>query len=94
MKEVDHVAIVIGKKPFGEYKVLSKRAFKDDLVTLVHFDNQEYIWIPTWRECGAIVDALFFCENINRVNRGRRELSFYEHLKKMKLQNIKEIKGC
>jgi len=86
VKSVDHINITIGKKPFGDYKVISKDAFENDFVTLVSFNNQEFIWIPTWKEIGAIIEATFTAENINRVNQGRGELSFKEHLRKMKMK--------
>ncbi len=92
MKHTDHIAISIGKKPFGKYKVISDYAFNTDLTTQVLFDGQDYIWIPTWKEVGAIVNALFVTENLNRVARNKRELSFYEHLQKMGLDNIDDIK--
>jgi len=94
VKNIDHIFISIGKKPFGNYKVISEYAFNNDLVTQVYFNNSDFIWIPTWREIGAIIEALFCAENLNRVKRGKPELSFYEHLKKMKLDNIGEIKPC
>jgi hypothetical protein len=78
MKRIGHISIVIDKKPFGLYKVISRRAFNDDLVTQVTFVNQSFIWIPSWPEIGAVIEALFTAENINCVNRGRRELSFFE----------------
>ena len=89
MKEIDHIGITIGKKPFGQYKVISQRAFNNDNVVLVTFQNQVYIWIPTWPEMGELIKALFMVENMNRVNRGQTELSFKEHLIKMGLE--KEI---
>ena len=94
MKQIDHIFISIGRKPFGCYKVISRYAFDNDLVTQIYFTNQDFIWVPTWREVGAIVDALFFVENRNRIHRGRVELSFYEHLCKMKLEHIGDIKPC
>ena len=94
MKKTDHIAISIGKKPFGKYKVISQYAFNNDLTTQVLFDGQDYIWIPTWKEVGAIIESLFLTENLNRVKRGKRELSFYEHLKKMNLDYIGDIKPC
>ena len=95
MKNVDHIFISIGKKPFGGYKVISDYAFKNDLVTLIYFNNQKFIWIPTWKEVGAIIKALYTAENINRVKRGKPELSFFEHLSKMNIDEyIKEIKPC
>jgi hypothetical protein len=94
LKKTDHIAISIGKKPFGCYRVISSYAFNNDLVTQVMFDGQDFIWIPSWREIGSIIDALFFVENRNRIERGKRELSFFEHLKKMNLENIGDIKPC
>lgn len=94
MKHTGHIAISIGKKPFGCYKVISQYAFNNDLVTQVLFDGQDYIWIPSWPEVGAIIDALFLTENMNRVKRDKPELSFYEHLKKMRLNYIGDIKPC
>jgi len=93
VKSVDHIKITIGKKPFGNYKVISKDAFKNDIVTLITFNNQEFIWIPTWKEIGAILEATFTAENINRVNRNKDELSFKQHLCKMKMKvDLGEIK--
>ena len=85
MKKVDHITIKIGKKPFGKYKVVSERAFENDYVALISFDGQEFIWIPTWKEIGAIVEVLYFVENFNRVNSSRPILSFIQHLKKMRM---------
>ena len=94
MKKTDHIAISIGKKPFGCYKVISDFAFRNDLTVQVMFDGQDYIWIPTWREVGAIIESLFLAENLNRVKRGKPELTFFEHLKKMNLEYIGDIKPC
>ena len=55
MKKQDHISIKIGRKPFGDYKVISKRAYESDLCTLISFDGQEFIWIPTWKEIGEII---------------------------------------
>jgi hypothetical protein len=82
----DHVTITIGKKPFGEYKVISKYAYENDFCTLIQFENQEFIWIPTFPEMGEIIKALFFVENYNRINRGKPELTFIQHLEKMGIE--------
>jgi len=94
LKHTGHISISIGKKPFGCYKVISSYAFDNDLVTQVLFDGQDYIWIPTWKEVGAIIDALFMAENLNRTKRGKPSLSFFEHLKKMDLDYIGDIRPC
>ena len=93
MKRIDHITIQIGKKPFGQYKVISQKAFENDVVCMITFQGQKYIWIPTWPEVGAIIEALYFVENLNRVNRGRSELSFLQHLEKMKINKeyLKEV---
>jgi hypothetical protein len=83
--KTDHITIKIGKKPFGEYKAISKTAYENDLCTLITFDGQEFIWIPTWVEVGSIIKALFIVENMNRVNKGRSELTFIQHLQKMNI---------
>lgn len=94
MKKTDHIGIVIGRKPFGCYKVISDFAYCNDRVVQVVFDGQDFIWIPTWREVGAIVESLYLAENLNRTRRGKKVLSFYEHLVKMKMDYIGEIKPC
>ena len=81
--KIDHITISIGKKPFGQYKVISQRAYENDQVCLIKFDGQEWIWIPTWPEVGAIIKELYKVENMNRKNRGRKELTLLQHLEKM-----------
>ena len=87
-------AAYASKKDVDKAVRSAERAFNNDLVAQVVFDGQEYIWIPSWPEVGAIIDALFLTENMNRIKRGKPELSFYEHLKKMKLNYIGDIKPC
>jgi hypothetical protein len=81
--KTDYIVIKIGQKPFGKYKVVSKRAYENDLCALITFYGQEFIWIPTWAEVGSIVKALFLVENMNRINKGDVELSFIQYLNKM-----------
>ena len=83
VKQIDHITINIDKKPFGKYKVISERAYNSDVVVQVRFQNQEFIWIPTFPEMGEIIKALLLAENTNRVNKDKMMLNMKGNLEKM-----------
>jgi len=64
--------ITKGKKPFGSFKAISKRALEEDEVVMVEFPNcwsrttsKPFIWMPTYNQLREIKLALDEIENKN-----------------------------
>ena len=64
-----NLKITIGKKPFGSYKVVSKRALIQDVVVIVEFPNCSFKWMPTYQQLIDIKKSLDKVEVLNDNNK-------------------------